>query len=379
MAQPGTSKVPLAGNVISTILSMVTFGVLSICLVRRMQPITKWKDLPLATCLVLLIYIDSTLFVFATAVITRGFDINTSHQVCEGAILLCLVCYMTTKVLIYFFLVEKAYIVRGSRLPRFKTKLWLFNTFGMLVPYLVVIVMNFVWRIAYINDDGICTIGMKKISMLPLIIFEVIVNVYLTILFIIPLRKLYSYQHNSNKKLHSIAFRTFIGSCATLTSSVVNLTILMVLKGEPGWICLMCCNADILFSVLVLHWVTQIDDEKSTHNSSNGTAHGRPDICSSRGGIPVSRRGSTNIWSGSKRLSDGAGNKKVMGTLVTECKAVKMPGRGRDSEDEIVEMNQITVRTEHKTEIEIDGRSESERGDDYHGFGERSVSTEKMV
>jgi hypothetical protein len=80
-------------------------------------------------------------------------------------------------------------------------------------------------------------------------------------------------------------------------------------------------------------------------------------------------------------MSDGAGSKKVMGTLVTECKAVKMPGNGRDSEDEIVEleMNQITVRTEHRTEIEIDGRSESERGDDYHGFGERSVSTEKMV
>lgn len=41
-----------------------------------------------------------------------------------------------------------------------------------------------------------------------------------------------------------MALRTFIGSCATLTSSVVNLTVLMVLNGEPGWICLMCCNAD---------------------------------------------------------------------------------------------------------------------------------------
>lgn len=41
-----------------------------------------------------------------------------------------------------------------------------------------------------------------------------------------------------------MALRTFIGSCATLTSSVVNLTVLMILKGEPGWICLMCCNAD---------------------------------------------------------------------------------------------------------------------------------------
>jgi len=39
----------------------------------------------------------------------------------------------------------------------------------------------------------------------------------------------------------------------------------MVLKGEAAWLCLMCCNADILFSVLVLHWVTSKD---KSYNSS---------------------------------------------------------------------------------------------------------------
>ena len=55
---------------------------------------------------------------------------------------------------------------------------------------------------------------------------------------------LYSYQNNTNLTLRKMALRTFFGSCATLTSSVVNLTVLMVLNGEPSWICLMCCNAD---------------------------------------------------------------------------------------------------------------------------------------
>jgi hypothetical protein len=32
-------------------------------------------------------------------------------------------------------------------------------------------------RITYINDKGVCIIGMQKIAMLPLIVFEVIVNV----------------------------------------------------------------------------------------------------------------------------------------------------------------------------------------------------------
>jgi hypothetical protein len=59
-----------------------------------------------------------------------------------------LVCYMTTKIIIYYFLVEKAvssrwvvsvnqtnntqYIVRGSLKPRHKTKLWLFNCIFMI-------------------------------------------------------------------------------------------------------------------------------------------------------------------------------------------------------------------------------------------------------
>lgn len=99
-------------------------------------------------------------------------------------------------------------------------------------------------RIAYINKTGTCIIGMEKRAMMPLITFDVVVNVYMTILFIVPLRQLYSYKNRQNSTLHTMAFRTFVGSCATLTSSVGNLTVLMVLKGEPGWICLLCCNAD---------------------------------------------------------------------------------------------------------------------------------------
>ena len=88
-----------------------------------------------------------------------------------------LICYMTNKILIYYFLVEKAYVVRGSMKPRMKTKLWLFNCLFMLLPYTVFVIMNFIFRITYINDSGVCIIGMQKIAMLPLITFEVIVNV----------------------------------------------------------------------------------------------------------------------------------------------------------------------------------------------------------
>jgi hypothetical protein len=44
--------------------------------------------------------------------------------------------------MIYLFLVERARVVRGTRKPRKNDRLYLFNAFGMMVPYLIVIVLN---------------------------------------------------------------------------------------------------------------------------------------------------------------------------------------------------------------------------------------------
>lgn len=84
---------------------------------------------------------------------------------------------------------------------------------------------------------------MKSVAMVPLISFDAVVNVYLTILFLIPLSSmfygafdligspsnyvtdLYSFKNipksPANIRLRTVAFRTFVGSCCTLVSSVV--------------------------------------------------------------------------------------------------------------------------------------------------------------
>ncbi|KAK4623036.1 uncharacterized protein CLAFUR5_07489 [Fulvia fulva] len=257
---------PLAAQVVSICVSLLTMPVLGACLTRRIERVKKWSRLPVSAWLLLLIYIDSFLFIFVTAVL-KDIGLNESPGLCDGAILLCLMCYMSTKILIYTFLVEKAWVVRGCLQRRLESKLYLFNCFGMLLPYGVAVVLNFVWRVSFLDTNGLCHIGMEKRAVMPLIIFEAVVNLYLNILFIIPLRKLYSYRHG-NGKMRTLALRTFVGSCATLMSSVVNLTILMTSNGEPGWICLLLCNLDILFCVLVLHWVTTFDSVGSTHGDS---------------------------------------------------------------------------------------------------------------
>ncbi|KAF7195278.1 hypothetical protein HII31_03484 [Pseudocercospora fuligena] len=260
------ARVPPAAKITSMVLNLITLPVLGACLTRRLERIQKWNRIPLSALLLLIIYVDSFLFIFTTALI-KHIGINRSEGLCDGAILLCLVCYMSTKVLIYTFLVEKAWIVRGCLKRRIESRLYLFNCFGMLLPYAIAVVLNFIWRISFIDTKGKCIIGMEKRAMMPLIIFEVVVNAYLNILFIIPLRKMYSYRHGTGR-MRNLALRTFVGSCATLTSSVVNLTVLMAVGGEPGWLCLMLCNADILFCVLVLHWATSFDSGGYTPNNS---------------------------------------------------------------------------------------------------------------
>ncbi|CZR52225.1 uncharacterized protein PAC_02102 [Phialocephala subalpina] len=137
------------------------------------------------------------------------------------------------------------FIIRRSSKPRLKDTLYLFNSFGMLIPYCVVIALNFYLLDAKLMEmkdgtpgtnadqnllnsrfavwkDGSCRIGMKRVAMIPLIGFDILVNVYLTSLFLIPLRSLYSYKNNRNSQARTVALRTFIGSCCTLVSSVVH-------------------------------------------------------------------------------------------------------------------------------------------------------------
>ncbi|CZT09660.1 uncharacterized protein RCO7_03748 [Rhynchosporium graminicola] len=212
-------------------------------LLLRISSSKDWSKLPLTSWLILIIYADSILFIFISTILQHGFGLNINMTICPSSIVICLACYMTTKIvcntysswltrlirslkLIYYFLVEKFSLSAASS------------------------------------------------------IFDATVNLYLTLLFFIPLRSLYSYKNSPNSSLRTIALRSFVGSLATLTSSVVNLTFLMVLKREQAWICLMLCNADILFSVIVLHWVTSKDSIEGGSTASNLT---------SREGLPIKR------------------------------------------------------------------------------------------
>lgn len=89
------------------LLSLVALCIISVCFLRRVQNIRSWSSLPVGGMLIIGIYLDSFLFVFITAVF-KDVGLNESVSICRAAILLCLTLYLSTKVCVYLFLVEKA-------------------------------------------------------------------------------------------------------------------------------------------------------------------------------------------------------------------------------------------------------------------------------
>ncbi|KKP07443.1 hypothetical protein THAR02_00505 [Trichoderma harzianum] len=277
-SQDAGARVPLPGQIISVMLSLAAttkkLSALSMS-AQRVLVIKAWNRLPPVVWLVFAIYVDSYLFVIATAVLQHSLGVNSSYGICEAAIFLCLVCYVTTKVMsmfsdlqfIYLFLAEKAWIIRGATTPRLKSILYLVNSLGMLTIYIAVVILNFVFRITDMRS-GECIIGMRSAAMIPLISFDTVINVYLTIMFLIPLKKLYSYTNmartRANIRLRMVAFRTFCGAVCTLVSSIVNLSVLMALN--------------VLFSAIVIQWVTSRDNAGTMSSSSSDEARRSRDL-----------------------------------------------------------------------------------------------------
>ncbi|EGX53141.1 hypothetical protein AOL_s00006g519 [Orbilia oligospora ATCC 24927] len=270
---------PPAGRPVTAALIMITITALSVCLTQRVMIIGSWRKLTAVRWYLLIIYLDSLLFIFSTGFISLGLGVNKSLSYCAVANIMCIVFYITTK-LIYLLLVEKARLVKGAWLPRCKDKLYLFNSLGMLILYAVVFFLTLAYRFSYL-ENGVCRIGAKAFALIPLVTFDVVVNVILEngSLFGSTDQKLTAPIEISREKalqshqaLRTMAFKTFCGSCATLISSVANLMVLILLKGEPGWICLLLCNGDILFSALVLHAITNKDHQgtRTTNGYDSG-------------------------------------------------------------------------------------------------------------
>ncbi|KAI9485368.1 MAG: hypothetical protein EXX96DRAFT_513918 [Benjaminiella poitrasii] len=184
---------------------------------------------------------------------------NRNYTSCFLSIMVCDIFYSGTKITIYAWLIEKVYVVSSIRQTRWKSKAYRFHI-CLLLPYIAIFTLMLVFHTSEIEDTGICIIGLQSIASLPLLIYDFLINFYMTVFFVRPLAKLSAGAKPTSwrtSRLNEVALRTLVASVVCLIASFANVLALILLHGrQRGLVCLTCCTVDVTINVITIHWVT---------------------------------------------------------------------------------------------------------------------------
>jgi hypothetical protein len=247
--------------------------------------------LPLIGFYLLAVYFWGICFIISVATLQFGYGVS-SQSVCLASIMLCLVFYVVDKVIMYLFLIERAHVVRCRQFVRRSDRWYWVNTAIVVLGFGTIAVLSFIFPVAKFSAaDGKCRIGLPFKITLPLLIYDISINVYLTCHFlyfakpdivqdtIAKLRSTFGPRQDVRNSVHdsinenrafrakanvsnpkqdhlrNLAKRTLNGMCIMLMATVINLSILFHMSGqEQEWMCFMFCTLDGKDSVtLCLH------------------------------------------------------------------------------------------------------------------------------
>ena len=78
---------------------------------------------------------------------------------------------------VYLFLLERVRLVRDMTITRYKDKIYLLNTAGLLL-WIVVVVLGVIFRVSKIDENSRCYIGSRRDWTVTLIlIYDIVFNV----------------------------------------------------------------------------------------------------------------------------------------------------------------------------------------------------------
>ena len=216
------------------------------------------------------IYFWGICFIISVASLRFGYQVRT-QRACFASIILCLVFYVVDKVIIYLFLVERIHVVRSRRHSRLTDYWYMANLAIVILGFGSIAIFSFIFPIAEFAD-GKCHIGLPFRITLPLLVYDIAINLYLTsyfLYFVRPglvgdvvghVRSVFSKGSTGRdnapnrsgrlgtrrqENLRKLAKRTLNGMCVMLLATTINLAILFYMSGsEEEWMCFMFCTLD---------------------------------------------------------------------------------------------------------------------------------------
>ncbi|KAF8698360.1 hypothetical protein RHS03_07587, partial [Rhizoctonia solani] len=239
---------------LSSVIHLFGCSILAFCFARRTtgEPFFSWHtwlSMSWPRLCVLLVFLDSWLFLFSTGLLIGGAGMSSSFLNCALGIYACILLYAGSKMLIYSFLIEKVHVVwGGTHQPRLHSKVY-WGCLVTMMPYVAIVIMMLIG------------------SLISGMIDRVSLDSENTRMFLWPLFR----SRLSNPRIKKMAMRTLVAAFAALTTSTINIAVLTIMHGQQlGWVCLGSCGADVTVNALVLFWVT---DNIAQGGSENAPTH----------------------------------------------------------------------------------------------------------
>ncbi|KAH9481251.1 hypothetical protein JR316_0005773 [Psilocybe cubensis] len=245
-------------QVMTALIYFLGLTTITHCISRRLQhenlSIQGIRSMPWPRMAVVLMYLDSWLFILGSAILTFGLGLEHSEAICITAAYLCVVFYSTAKFFVYAFLAEKAHIVwsptKGER--RLESSVYLCCLVSVSL-YCIVMTLMLGGPIYETKENGQCVIGLKPRASIPLLVYDLYINLFLTFMFLYPLIG----AKVKSSAIRRLAVRTGIAGIVALSTSTVNVAVLIHLDGrEMGWVNLSICSADIIINAAAIFWVS---------------------------------------------------------------------------------------------------------------------------
>ena len=231
---------------------------------NRIRVLKSWRAVNLVRFLTTSIYFLCITFIILANVLQVRLGAATL-SICKGAIILCFIFYIGTKVLLYVYLVERAHQIRGKE----RTRDWVFLS-GMAI---ITVGFGVIFGLAFFKPvygvsmkSGTCIIGLQDLVTIPLLSYDVLVNLGVTGLFMfytrmyvrpghtkgvvhralsIPLLKSPMKLDTQLALVELFVMKSMIGAVVIIIAAVANLVLLIKFHGkEQGWLCFTLCTLD---------------------------------------------------------------------------------------------------------------------------------------
>lgn len=97
---------------------------------------------------------------------------------------MCLVFYVSAKVFLYLFLVERAHQLVATEIPRDRDPVYLTGIATVLFGFGALAVLSLLHQLTSLSKiDGKCRIGLPLVITIPLLSYDILINFALTFVF----------------------------------------------------------------------------------------------------------------------------------------------------------------------------------------------------